>query len=327
VPRNTQATRQFHLLRRLEGAGGATLEDLAAALPPEYPKHLRTIRRDLEALETIGVPLLSERIDGRTRWKLMEGYRRMLAIGFSPTELMALTIGRNLLKPLDGTEVHASLTSALNKAAAALPPPAIAYVRQMEGVFSVGVGPHKTYRQHRETVDRLTEAVRRLRTVQMRYYSASRNATTRREVDPYHLRYAAGALYLIAYCHRRRDVLLFAVDRIRSLAITDHAYQVPLGFDPEAYMQEALVVMRGKPVSVELLFSKATAAWVKDRTYHPSQRVTPQKDGRLCMTIEVADTPELVGWILSFGAGVRVVRPDSLRERVLAEARKILGQP
>jgi predicted DNA-binding transcriptional regulator YafY len=35
----------------------------------------------------------------------------------------------------------------------------------------------------------------------MRYYSASRDHTSRREVDPYHLWFAAGGLYLIANCH------------------------------------------------------------------------------------------------------------------------------
>ena len=37
-----------------------------------------------------------------------------------------------------------------------------------------------------------------------------------------------------------------------------------------------------------------------------------------------ADTPELVGWILSFRSGVRVVRPENLGDRVREEARKIL---
>jgi predicted DNA-binding transcriptional regulator YafY len=41
------------------------------------------------------------------------------------------------------------------------------------------------------------------------------------------------------------------------------------------------------------------------------------------MTLRVADTPELVGWILSFGSGVRVVRPDLLRDKVKKEAEKI----
>ena len=48
------------------------------------------------------------------------------------------------------------------------------------------------------------------------------------------------------------------------------------------------------------------------------------KDGRLKMTLKVADTIELVGWILSFGSQARVVRPDALREKVKEEARKIL---
>jgi predicted DNA-binding transcriptional regulator YafY len=33
-----------------------------------------------------------------------------------------------------------------------------------------------------------------------------------------------------------------------------------------------------------------------------------------------ADTRELLGWILSFGRGVKVVRPAELRDRVRAEA-------
>ena len=42
------------------------------------------------------------------------------------------------------------------------------------------------------------------------------------------------------------------------------------------------------------------------------------------MKLRVADTRELLGWILSFGAGVQVVNPPLLREKVRAEARKLL---
>ncbi|MBI4607961.1 MAG: WYL domain-containing transcriptional regulator [Candidatus Rokubacteria bacterium] len=324
MSRNAQAIRQLSLLRQLETTRGATLQDLANTLPDDSRKHLRTIRRDLEALEAVGFPLVTERVDGQTRWKLIEGYRHIPALTFSPTELMALTFSRHLLKPLEGTQIQASLDSALNKAAAALPPPGLAYVRQLQDLFSVGLGPHKTYRHHRHTIDQLTRAISQARTVQMRYYSASRNTTTRREVDPYRLWYAGGALYLIAYDHRRREVRLFAVDRIRSLTLTDHPYQMPLGFDVDAYVQDALVIMRGKPIAIELLFAKPTAAWVKDRLWHPSQHFTQLKDGRLRMTLQVADTRELVGWILSFGSGVRVMRPDALRTQVREEARKIV---
>jgi predicted DNA-binding transcriptional regulator YafY len=324
MPRNDQVTRQWHLLRHLEAhRQGATLNELLAALPADFPHHSRTVRRDLEALEAAGFPILNERVDGHVRWRLMDGFRHIPALGFSPTELMALVLSRSLLKPLEGTQIQTALDSALNKAAAVLPSISHEYVQQLQGVFAVGLGPHKTYRQHRETIDRLTQAIDKQRTVQVRYFSASRGKITRREIDPYRLWYAAGGLYLIGYCHLRKEPRMFAVERVRSVTLTDHPYQIPLGFDLEGYVQDALVIMRGEPIEVELLFNKATAAWAKDRTWHPSQVAKVLKGGQMRMTLKVADSRELLGWILSFGSGVEVVRPDSLRAAVVEEAKRI----
>jgi len=323
--RNDQLSRQWLLLQRLEGSRGATLQELVDSLPDDFPKNPRTIRRDLSALEVAGFPLLNEHRDGQTVWRLMDGARGAPGLSFSTTELMSLIFSRNLLKPLDGTEIQASLSSALQKASAALPPAGHRYVQEMEGLFHVGLGPHKTYREHRNTIDRITSAISQSRTIQMRYFTASRNSNTRREVDPYRLWFAAGGLYLIAYCHLRRDVRLFAVERIKSLSITDHPYQYPLSFDIEAYVRDALMVMRGRPITVELLFTKQTAAWAKDKIWHPSQKMTRLKDERLRLTLQTGDTQELVGWILSFGSGVKVVSPPELRQKVLDEAKNILG--
>jgi predicted DNA-binding transcriptional regulator YafY len=325
MPRNDQITRQWHLLRRLEGSTGLTLQRLVESTPDNYPKNARTVRRDLQALETVGFPLVRERRYGQTRWRLMEGFHDIPALGFSATELMALLLSRNLLKPLEGTEIQASLNSALSKASAALPPQGHEFVRAMEQMFSVGLGPHKKYREHKQTVDLISQAIDKRKTAQIRYFSASRNLTGRREVDPYHLWYAGGGLYLIAYCHLRQDVRMFAVERIRSISLTDHPYQLPLGFNIEEYVQDALMVMRGRRIDVELLFSKKAAPWVKDKTWHPSQETSLLKDGRLRMTLKVADNDELSGWILSFGSQVRVVRPESLLAKVREEAKKIIS--
>lgn len=158
----------------------------------------------------------------------------------------------------------------------------------------------------------------------MRYFSASRGRKTRREIDPYRLWYASGGLYLVGYCHLRTGPRMFAVERIKSVAVTDRPYQLPLGFDLDAFVQDSLTVMRGPRIEVELSFDKATAAWAKDRTWHPSQRLTPLKGGRLKLALTVANTRELVGWVLSFGSGVRVMQPDSLRKAMAKEARDIL---
>ena len=324
MPRNDQVTRQWHLLRLLESPRGVTLDEIVSRLPADYPRHGRTVRRDLEALEAAGFPLINERIDGRVRWRLMDGVRQAPALGFSPTELMALVISRSLLKPLAGTEIQAALESAMAKASRLLPPHSLDYVQQMQNVFAVGLGPHKTYRLHRETIDRLTQAIAKKRTVQMRYYSASRLRTTRREVDPYRLWYASGGLYLVGYCHQRKEPRMFAVERMRAVTLTDHPYQMPLGFDLEAFVRDSLTVMRGRPIDVALRFDKATAAWAKDRIWHPTQKITAFKNGGMHMTLTVADSRELVGWVLSFGSGVRVTSPLSLADAVSSEATKIL---
>jgi predicted DNA-binding transcriptional regulator YafY len=130
---------------------------------------------------------------------------------------------------------------------------------------------------------------------------------------------------MIGHCHLRREVRMFAVERIRSISLTDHPYQMPLAFNIDEYVQDALGIMRsGRRIEVELLFSKPAASWVGDKSWHPSQEVKQLKSGTLRMTLKVADNDELVGWILSFGSQVRVVRSEALRAKVKAEAKEIV---
>jgi predicted DNA-binding transcriptional regulator YafY len=328
MPRNDQAVRQLIILNKLEASRhGLTLAQLAAAIDPAAARHPRTLRRDLASIEAVGWPLVTERVEGQVRWKLLEGFRTIPALRLSPTELMALTLSRRLIAPLEGTAVHASLQSALSKASAALSSEGLALAQQLEHTFSVGLGPHKRYKHHREVVERVTRAIADKTRVQMRYESASRGRTTRREVDPYRLWYASGGLYLIGYCHLRKEPRMFAVERIKSVTLTNLPYQIPLHFDFEAFVEDSLTVMRGPRIEVELLFDKATAAWVKDRVWHPSQQLKRLPGGKLRMSLTVAESRELVGWILSFGGGVRVLRPECLREAVKAEAQRICTGP
>jgi len=64
--------------------------------------------------------------------------------------------------------------------------------------------------------------------------------------------------------------------------------------------------MGAQLVKIELQFTNPTAASVKDRIWHPTQILTFRKSGELTMSLTVADNRELVGWILSFGGGMRV---------------------
>jgi predicted DNA-binding transcriptional regulator YafY len=85
-----------------------------------------------------------------------------------------------------------------------------------------------------------------------------------------------------------------------------------------------MIMRGGRRIEVELLFSKA-AAWVKDKSWHPSQQIQLLKNGALKMMLKVADNDELVGWVLSFGSHFKVLSPESLRAKVKEEAKNLLG--
>lgn len=326
MSRNDQVTRQWFLLQAIEKPGGATIEELVRSLPPDYACHARTVRRDLEALG-VKFPIYTDPVEGCTRWKLTDGFSRVPALQFSATELMALAFTQGLARPLEGTPIKESLDSALAKAKQALPAEAEEYLQSMQGWFSAGIGSHKNYREHREKIDQLARAIARKRTVEIRYYAATRDRSSRRKVDPYHIWFANGALYLIGHCHLRSDIRMFAVDRILSLTVTNLPCQIPLGFNVEDYVRNALSVMRGgELIDVELLFDRKTSAWAKGRIWHPSQKATMDKDGCLTLQLQVADNTELVSWILSFGAGVKVVTPDELHRRIKSIAANIANQ-
>jgi predicted DNA-binding transcriptional regulator YafY len=316
MPRDDQISRQWFLLKALEKPGGATIDEFARSLPGEFACHTRTIRRDLQALEG-RFPIYTDYVNGQVRWKLVDGFSLVSPLQFSVDELMALAFICDPDKPLEETAIKNSLESALAKIADALPAAAKEYIRNLQGWFAAGTGSFKNYREHREVIDQLSRAIAKKRTVEMRYSNTARDRTSRRKVDPYHIWYASGALYLIGFCHLRKDVRLFAIDRILSLTVTNLPSQIPLGFDAEDFVRNALMVMGSGPqIEVELLFDRKTSAWAKDRIWHPSQKATVDKDGCLRLHLQVADTPELASWILSFGPGVTVLKPESVSRRI-----------
>jgi predicted DNA-binding transcriptional regulator YafY len=79
----------------------------------------------------------------------------------------------------------------------------------------------------------------------------------------------------------------------------------------------------GPQIELELRFDRKTTAWAKNRIWHPSQKVMLGSDGCLTVSLEVAQNAELIGWILSFGPGVRVLKPQPLAEEIRSTALQI----
>ncbi len=74
---------------------------------------------------------------------------------------------------------------------------------------------------------------------------------------------------------------------------------------------------------MRVVFSPRVARYIRERLWHPSQRFRDLADGRLEMTLRVADTLEARRWILGYGTDAEVAEPDGLREALRQEAESL----
>ncbi|NMC13604.1 MAG: WYL domain-containing protein, partial [Chloroflexi bacterium] len=76
---------------------------------------------------------------------------------------------------------------------------------------------------------------------------------------------------------------------------------------------------------VELRFSKQVARRVLESRWHPSEKITEQKDGSLMWCASIAEPQEMLPWIRGWGADVEVLKPEQLRETLKNEVEKMAG--
>lgn len=322
MPRADQPIRQWTILKLLESNGRVTLHQIADALSETC--HERTLRRDIDVLGLVGFPIYSERENGKSYWKLDETYRTT-PLPLTATELYALQCGQQFLAPLEGTFITESIQSLYQKINANLTPKNRDYVSLLQQTVQIGIPPYKVYKAHRPLIEQMKQAIEQSRTVEMQYASL-RGSPKRRRINPYRLWYYKGALYLLGYCHLRKDVRIFSVDRIGLFRMTEQRFQLPLYFSIEDYFKDAFGVYRGEAEPVSLLFEKPASQWVKERKWHASQRLTSLRGGKVRLELMVAVTPELMEWVMGFGAQVEALAPERLRRMIENEAWKVAGK-
>jgi len=148
-----------------------------------------------------------------------------------------------------------------------------------------------------------------------------------RVVEPYHIVPYGRSWHMIAFDHKRGEILQFKVDRVCAAVLLDTTYTVPQDFDLEAYLGDAWGMMRGAATELEtvvLLFEPEAGRWVAEEQWHHSQQSETLPDGRVRVTFRVGVTPEMVSWLLYYGGRVRVVEPGWLGERVREEHKRVM---
>ncbi|MCA9166115.1 MAG: WYL domain-containing protein, partial [Planctomycetales bacterium] len=247
MARNEQLIRQHKLLQILERYRfGRTLDELRNDLVEELglsSLHVRSVRRDMEALQAAGLDVGVHETRGRGKvWKLGPRFHGSHKIDASATELIALSLARDLLTPLAGTPFWIGIESFWNKIREILPASVWEHYQKFRDVLHVLGLPAKSYAKHQGTLKTINRAILEHRILEIAYQPLGQSQPSTRRIEPHGIVFYQGSLYVIADAcevaggdERLRHLKL---DRFRKATALDEWFKPRDEFHLERYLRE-----------------------------------------------------------------------------------------
>jgi len=305
-----RASRLVALLLHIQEKGGCTAPELADLLEVS----VRTIYRDIEALQAAGVPLWTE-TGPRGGVRILEGWRSTLD-GLTADEASALFLAG---APMAAAELGLAtvLTAAQSKVLATLPPELhsrAARVRERFHVDAPGWFYHQEELPHLATV---ADAVWTARRLDVRYGQG--DAPAARRLDPLGLVLKAGVWYLVAA--HRHEPRTYRVSRIRSASRRDEPVERPEGFDLTAWWTQSSLEFDRSMLRDRVRLrldegARRTLLHVTDPAAAEAalaEAGPPDADGWCEIDLAVESEHVAVFQLTALGAGVEILEPRSAR--------------
>lgn len=219
-----KAERLFQLLTALRGR---RLAVTAQTLAQELNVSVRTIYRDITALQNSSVPIDGEAGVG---YRLQAGFH-LPPLMFDGDEIEALLLGIRMAQAWSDRDLASAATRALQKIEAALPESRRASMESL--VFTVPDFHVDSAVAERNLM--LRNAIKQKKLIEIDYVDVA-GASTQRQLEPSGLVYWGRVWTLVAWCHLRRDFRDFRLDRIQQLTVLDQHFS----YSPDARMREYL---------------------------------------------------------------------------------------
>ncbi|GIE96732.1 helix-turn-helix transcriptional regulator [Paractinoplanes rishiriensis] len=196
----------------------ALVEELRAVAPRprsarwlahRFEVSVRTVERDISALQQSGTPVYAE--TGRTGGYCLDRAHTLPPVNFTPDEAVAMALA---LRRLAGTPFHAPAATALRKLVAAMHAGDAARARTLASRIHL-VGGAPAVEMPRVVADALSTG----RVLRISYANRSGTAS-RREIEPLAFVGSPTHWYLVAWCRLRESVRAFRTDRIGTVGVT-----------------------------------------------------------------------------------------------------------
>ncbi|MEI7687589.1 MAG: WYL domain-containing protein [Planctomycetota bacterium] len=285
----------------------------------------RTILRDIEFMRlNLKAPIAYDAV--HHGYFYTEADFRLPFFRISEGEYLALFLGERLLQAFGETPVAADLARFFAKVQAMLPESVTLDPQHLAESFSAR--PSTQALGDAQQFQALVTAIDRKQQLELVYWTASRDETCRRVVDPYHLASIDGEWFMIGYCHLREDVRTFSPGRIREMKPTGDSFDRPADFRIADYLDGGFRKIRGggPPQKVRLRFSPALAPLIRERTWHVSQSLHDEHDGSVILTLKLTHLLEIKRWAMSWGSECEVLEPEELRQEIVRDLHQALRQ-
>jgi proteasome accessory factor B len=296
----------------------------ATKLAREAEVSTKTIHRDIEFMrDRLNLPI--EFASSNNGYFYKGEVSAFPTMQITEGEIFALVVAEKALQQYRGTSFEKPLLSAIKKMEQALPDTISLNLADIEQTISFRTRAEPIL--DLEIFDALARAVAQRQQLELHYRKPGQPAE-KRLVDAYHLANINGEWYLFAYDHARKDLRTFVPARIKSVKPTGMTFERTQQFSLEKRLRDSFGVHSGEgEFDVVIRFNARAADYIREKKWHPSQTLRNLKGGGAELKMKLSSLAEVQRWVLSWGGDAKVLKPQELKESVLAAARKILSKP
>tara|TARA_B100000614_G_scaffold251087_1_gene262198 strand:+ start:243 stop:1241 length:999 start_codon:yes stop_codon:yes gene_type:complete len=317
-----QFNRVVHILEKIQSGCYPTARSIAE----EYEVSERTIRRDIEWMKDFHhAPIEFDR--HHNGYILTDPTYRLPALTITEGELLAITVGEQVLGAYRNSPWHGPVQDAFARIESLLPEQVTVSAQLFSRKVSVITPPVSEIRS--DVWAGVLEGTRRTRAVEIGYYRAAEKRVHRRTVHPYRLIAHDGSWYLVGWSLHHDAVRVFSLARIHSAKILPEAFDVPEDFSVGDYIDPEFGVYNrvdDGPREICIRFDPEVAHVVSERRWHSSQQLSELEDGRVELRFTTNQTDQVLYRVMSFGPAAEIVAPEDLRERARDWAGRMLAR-
>ena len=291
---------------------------------PRLAAHLEvdiaTIQRYIDLLREMDIEIVPR---GKQGYEMVSDFF-LPALNLNFEEALALVTAARFYQAAEGKRAIEVLNSAIHKITSDLPKRTNETLDQIAPQIEV---PHQQISQIDEIEphrDRLYEAIRERRKVNMAYNAFSSGKREQHRLAPYAVLFRKHAWYVIGHTEQLNQILTFRINRIHNLFMSHLSYTIPVDFSVQKYMEKSWDFRLGPETHVIIEFAPRIAPLIREVQWHSTQKIHEYADGGLRFEATVAGWQEVGWWVLTWGEEAEVIKPKELREWLAETATRMV---